>query len=157
MKQYAASDNPVVEPSLKISEPAVVTPEAVVQATAVEAAPKYGQASSGATDRRKHRRHAVKTKIVVMLNGQVYRAFSKDISVGGLLLMNQIPWKFENTNCTVFVSNPRGGQALEFTGKVLSDPKDPCRFEFQNPAEKFLITLNQWLEESQLNPMNPAA
>lgn len=160
LNKYNSSVNPTSAPDLNIAQPVaqVAQVEAVAQATAVMAQPNFVQAAAGgAQDRRKHRRHAVRTKVVVLFNGQAFRAFSKDISVGGLLLLNQIPWKFDNANCSVFVSNPKGGQSLEFTGKVLSDPQDPCRVQFQSPSENFLLTLNQWLEETKLNSMKPAA
>ncbi|MFL5815411.1 MAG: PilZ domain-containing protein [Bdellovibrionia bacterium] len=165
LKKYNTDVNTLAEPKLQVIEPTEVA-QAIAQTvpvvnpteTSVAAQSVIEKTSAAAaTDRRKHRRHAVRTKIVVLFNGQAYRAFSKDISVGGLLLLNQIPWKFENATCSVFVSNPRGGQALEFSGKVLSDPKDPCRFQFQNPSEKFLDTLNDWLEGAQLNSMKSAA
>jgi len=112
---------------------------------------------SAAVDRRKHPRHQVRTKIVILFNGQAFRSFSKDISMGGLLLLNHIPWKFDQKSCSVFVSNPTGGQALEFTGKVLSDPKDPLRVRFHDPSESFLLTLNEWIESAQLNLNKSAA
>jgi hypothetical protein len=164
LKQFSADVNSLAEPTIQAIQPTEVAqtiaqsmPIVSPDASPVAAQSPIENATAAATERRKHRRHSVRTKIVVLFNGQAYRAFSKDISVGGLLLLNQIPWKFENATCSVFVSNPSGGQALEFTGKVLSDPKDPCRFQFQNPSEKFLDTLNDWLEGAKLNSMKSVA
>jgi hypothetical protein len=98
------------------------------------------------SERRKSTRYNVRTKVVIVFNGQAFRSYSKDISVGGLLLANSIPWELRNKKCSVFISNPDGSQALEFVGKVLSDSKNPFRVEFANPSEAFLKTLTQWLE-----------
>jgi hypothetical protein len=114
-------------------------------------------AAAKQTERRKHARHKIRTKVVIVFNGQAFRSYSKDISMGGLLLANPIPWSFNQSHCSVFISNPHGGQAIEFTGRVLSSPKDPLRVEFHNPSQAFLAMLAKWLQAVESVPLQAVA
>jgi len=121
------------------SPPSVMASSAIARAIA-------GLMKDPGKDRRKHERLALRLKVVILTEDKkTFRSFTKDVSLGGLLLENPLPWPVPEQACEVFIAAPGEVEAIQFRAKILSDLKNPLRIEFQDCDKVFLEKLNQWI------------
>ncbi len=107
------------------------------------------EASVSKPERRKHQRLKLKFKIIISCNSKTFRSFTKDISLGGVLLQDPIPPEMQNETCEIFISNSKGNKSVKFSCRVVSDPKKFGRISFQDTV--FVQELERWLKDAKIN------
>jgi hypothetical protein len=96
-------------------------------------------------DRRKHVRHRAKLKAIIEMNGRTFRTFTKDVSLGGLLLQDVLPWPVTNEACKVYLASPDGKESIEFRSRIVVDLKNPKRIAFDDASAEFTGKLEAWI------------
>ena len=109
-----------------------------------------GKKPSG-RDRREFERHNLKIE-VIMINksGRTFRTHSRNISIGGTLLEEELPKEFINTRFDLIIINrfekdPAKGR-LHFQGRVVGDYSDPRRLMFLDADRHTLKKLEEMLK-----------
>ncbi|MNJ93317.1 hypothetical protein D3C87_109960 [compost metagenome] len=95
-------------------------------------APKPAEASS--SDRRRDTRHNLKIEVVLVSKTRSFRTYSKNISLSGTLLEDEIPKEYLNRPFDLIIVNPfepdpRKARLL-FRAKIVGDMEDPRRLMF---------------------------
>lgn len=96
-------------------------------------------------NKRKHERHAMRLRVVVIAGSRSFRTFSKNISKGGLLLENEIPSEILGQKCRVIISSNDMRENIEFEAKLAGDSKNPRALAFQKGTDQFISKLETWL------------
>lgn len=110
--------------------------------------PTLAQAVAGA---KKHNRRYPRIKgrlrTIITNKAKAFMTFTKDISLGGIQVENNIPQDILNSEIEVYVSDPTGKKSILFRCHPVGDMKNPCRFSFAKADEKNLQKLSQWLDD----------
>tara|TARA_B110001454_G_C12723300_1_gene436343 strand:+ start:5544 stop:6653 length:1110 start_codon:yes stop_codon:yes gene_type:complete len=135
---------PVLE---KTAPPQPVT----LQTTTPDAA-----AANNASKKHNRRYPRIKGRLrtIITNKSKAFMTFTKDISLGGIWVENNIPQDILNSEIEVYVSDPTGKKSILFRCHPVGDLKSPCRFSFAKADEKNLQKLSQWLDD--LAKMNAA-
>lgn len=95
--------------------------------------PKQEERRSGA-DRRKDTRHNFKIEVVLVSKMRSFRTYSRDISLSGTQLEDEIPKDFLNQQFDLIIVNPferdPSKARLLFRAKIVGDLTDPRRLMF---------------------------
>jgi hypothetical protein len=70
--------------------------------------------------------------------------------MGGMRLKKGVPHAFTQNQCVIFVSHPSLRENVQINCRVIPDPKDPCRIQFQGADSHQLQRLEEWLQERAL-------
>ncbi|MDG0817148.1 PilZ domain-containing protein [Bdellovibrio svalbardensis] len=96
-------------------------------------APKEEERRSG-SDRRKDARHNFKIEVVLVSKARSFRTYSRDISLSGTQLEDEIPKDFLNQPFDLIIVNPferdPAKARLLFRAKIVGDMTDPRRLMF---------------------------
>lgn len=101
---------------------------------------KETKKETAGSDRRRDPRHNFKIEVVLVSKARSFRTYSKNISLSGTMLENEIPRDFLNAHFDLIIVNPFEGDPskarLLFRAKIVGDVKDPRRLMFieQDPA-----------------------
>ena len=95
---------------------------------------KNKDASPPEAERRRHERHNFKIEVVLVSKTRSFRTYSKNISITGTMLENEIPKEFLKKPFDLIVVNPfepdvRKSRLL-FKAKIVGDLEDPRRLMF---------------------------
>lgn len=94
---------------------------------------------------RKSPRVKLRLKVVVTDGSRSFRAYSVNVSLGGLLLEKRIPWSMNGKTCQVYLSNENSSESISFVARILSSGSDPFRLAFEECDPKYLIILQSWM------------
>lgn len=106
--------------------------------------------SNDPKDRRSAERHQFKIEVILITKtGRAFRTFSRNISLGGTLLEDEIPKEFVNSQFDLILVNkfekdPLKGR-LHFQGRVVGDYRDPRRLMFLDSDEHHIKRLKALL------------
>jgi len=132
-KAFSQSDFAVIEdPTLE-----------VIQSAAYPIQPK----GDGA-ERRKQPRYDLELKVVLSYQGNTFRSFTKNVSLGGFALKHSVPSVFFREPAVIFLSSPRWDENIQFKGRIAVDVKDPYRVIFVESEERFLDRLQSWIDSN---------
>lgn len=109
-----------------------------------EASPEESQS------RRTLSRHNFKLEVILVSRKKTFRTYSKNISLGGTLLEDEIPKDFLNQPFDLFIINrfeqdPKKGKLL-FKAKIIGDFTNPRRLMFLDADPLMLSGLNALLQ-----------
>lgn len=96
---------------------------------------------------RRYRRLKKKFKVEVELNGKVFTSYSKDISVGGILLVDPLP-NWVAGYARVRIISLSSGQNVELTGSVVENQKPNLRHRIELYPLERMERLQGWLTAS---------
>jgi hypothetical protein len=109
------------------------------------------QAAAQAAANKKHNRRYPRIKgrlrTIITNKSKAFMTFTKDISLGGIYVENNIPQDILNSEIEVYLSDPSGKKSILFRCHPVGDMKNPCRFSFAKADEKNLLKLSQWLDD----------
>lgn len=112
--------------------------------------PKKNIDSIRKPDRRKELRHKFKIEVILLTNSGSFRSHSKDISLSGTQLEDEIPIEFAKTSLEIVLVNPfesdRTKDRILFRGKVVGDPNGTSRLMFLDQNPDLLTKLNALLK-----------
>jgi hypothetical protein len=108
-------------------------------------------AAAGNNTAKKHNRRYPRIngrlRTIITNKSKAFMTFTKDISLGGIWVENNIPQDILNSEIEVYVSDPTGKKSILFRCHPVGDLKNPCRFSFAKADEKNLQKLSQWLDD----------
>ena len=135
-------------------EPVTGRFENVSDMTVTEEVPisnKTENAVAGNNTSKKHNRRYPRIngrlRTIITNKSKAFMTFTKDISLGGIQVENNIPQDILNSEIEVYVSDPSGKKSILFRCHPVGDTKNPCRFSFAKADEKNLQKLGQWIDD----------
>lgn len=113
--------------------------------------PNTANETAGNNTSKKHNRRYPRIngrlRTIITNKSKAFMTFTKDISLGGIWVENNIPQDILNSEIEVYVSDPTGKKSILFRCHPVGDLKNPCRFSFAKADEKNLLKLSQWLDD----------
>ncbi|MBL7556856.1 MAG: PilZ domain-containing protein [Bdellovibrionaceae bacterium] len=103
--------------------------------------------NAGKKHNRRYPRINGRLRTIITNKAKAFMTFTKDISLGGIQVENNIPQDILNSEIEVYVSDPTGKKSILFRCHPVGDMKNPCRFSFAKADEKNLQKLSQWLDD----------
>jgi hypothetical protein len=100
---------------------------------------------SKSNEHRRHERHELRLRVVVLSGTRSFRSFSKNISRGGLLLEHVVPTELVGEKCRVIVSSPDLKENIEFLARLAGDSENPRALCFEKGNEEFIKRLEAWI------------
>ena len=95
---------------------------------------------------RKHKRVNARFRVLIFFGDKVFRAHSKDISLGGLLLESSIPQTFVGKNCKVRIGSQNQKMNIEFNAELREIKENGTRLVFEpKQGDNGAEILNHWL------------
>jgi hypothetical protein len=99
-------------------------------------------------DNRKSKRVAGRLAVTIFLEQHVYKSFSKNLSIGGLLLEAPVPQLFSRRICRVEVSSPDKSITVEFLADVKDISEKGTRLIFTgDQARSSLKQMALWVDQ----------
>lgn len=98
-------------------------------------------------EKRKHKRYNIELKVIFKKENSIFRTFTKNISLGGVALKNQVPTEFTQGECEVIISSPKWNENIIFSGRIAENLNNSNRVQFIESKEYFTEKLEQWLKE----------
>ena len=113
-----------------------------------QAAAPAATAPSAAAENGKRRKPRYKIRVwVTLISGtQSFRAFTREISLGGLSLEHKVPTALLGTFCRIYVHGASEGERIEMRCRVAADPRNPRRIQFLSPEPEALERLSLWIK-----------
>ncbi len=99
-------------------------------------------------NKRKHKRIFVRFRCIIRSTTLTFRTFTKDISLGGVALEDEIPMELIGTECMIYISSSKAKKNLKF--KIALTSRSVAKyFSFQEADATLLEELGQWLEDHE--------
>lgn len=102
---------------------------------------------SGQQNTRKFPRIKGRLRTILTNKAKAFITYSRDISLGGISLENNIPKEILQGEIEVYISDPTGRKSIVFTCHPVGDAENSNRFSFSKTDGKQLVKLTQWLED----------
>lgn len=97
---------------------------------------------------RKHQRVIARFKCIIRSSSITFRTFTRDISLGGISLEDEIPSDLIGIECMVYIGSTKTNQNLKF--KIALTERCVAKyFSFQDAEPKVVDELSHWLQEHQ--------
>lgn len=96
---------------------------------------------------RRYPRIKGRLRTIITNKAKAFMTFTRDISLGGIQVENNIPQDILNSEIEVYISDPTGKKSILFRCHPVGDLKNPLRFSFAKADEKNLQKLSQWLDD----------
>ncbi len=110
---------------------------------------KTGKGSIDINNRRSTIRHGLKIEVVIITKERTFRTYSKNISLGGTLLEDEVPPDFLNKPFELIIINrfeaDPGKRRLLFQAKIVGDIENPRRLMFLNAEPEMMARLDALL------------
>lgn len=98
-------------------------------------------------DQRRFERFNLEFKVILICEGQSFRSYSDNISIGGMRLKHKIPPFMINQDCKVMISHHDSFETIEFNCRIHGNAEDLRRVEFLNPDPQSLRMLEEWIHQ----------
>lgn len=139
--------------------PVVLEPESEMLAAQAEVMPDpLGEPTDVVTpepsekDRRKYPRFEIRYRVIVRNDNLTFRTFSRNISLGGVALEMGVPEALLGSECQIYVGNPKTGENIRFSGKLVASRTDSKFFVFLKSSPESLTKLQKWVESHTAQP-----
>ncbi len=98
-------------------------------------------------DTRQHDRVEKRLRIMIVADDKIFRTYCKNISLGGILLENDVPAELRDKPCRIIIGSEERLENIELSGVLLGDDdSDSTRFRFEEDARPtFIGRLNSWI------------
>lgn len=98
-------------------------------------------------NRRRFPRVDIRVMVTIVTGYQRFQTYSRDISMGGILLDRELPFTPTKDRVRVILKYADvTGQTIEFSARLIMDRKRPIRLEFISAEEHFKKRLYQWVD-----------
>lgn len=97
-------------------------------------------------ERRKHPRFEIKLRVIVTNKKNTFLTFTKDVSLGGLQLINEIPEYIFEGESEVFINGPNNKDSIKFKCKAIGDQQHKTRLQFEHSDAKLVEKLQLWID-----------
>lgn len=100
-------------------------------------------------ERRKYPRFDIRYRVIVRNDNLTFRTFSRNVSLGGVALEMPVPEALLGSECQIYVGNPKTGENIRFSGKLVANRSDSQYFVFLKSSPDSLSKLQKWVESHQ--------
>ncbi|MCM2324775.1 MAG: PilZ domain-containing protein, partial [Oligoflexia bacterium] len=133
-----------------VQAPAAVTYSVLADATPhiepfAEGEPPPFHMTERKNGKRRHQRYDVEFRVILFSGGKSFRTFSSNVSVGGMLLKQQVPKTMLNQMCRIFIGSVNSKESIELTCRVIGDSSNPRRLSFGDCDTATLKLLESWI------------
>lgn len=97
-------------------------------------------------ERRKFTRYDIKLRVIITNKKNTFLTFTKDVSLGGLQLINDIPEYIFHGESEVFISGPNNRDNIKFKCRAVGDNQHKSRLQFENSDQVLLEKLQVWID-----------
>ena len=127
-------------------------PSLFEEASAVELAPQIEEQepaneSKDAAEKRAHPRYEIRLRVIIKSGRHTYLTFTKDVSLGGLNLVNNVPESIFNTEAEIYISAPDQKNKVMFLCQPVASPLGRSRLMFTQINEKKQTILAAWIDQ----------
>jgi hypothetical protein len=98
-------------------------------------------------DRRRTPRALLRCRLVMTIANTRYENWSKNVSLGGMLLESPLPIAMNGQSGLVLISLAHAGLSLRLQAKVQASPHSQARLVFAEADGRLLARLGQWLQQ----------
>lgn len=97
-------------------------------------------------ERRRYPRFDIRYRVIVRNDNLTFRTFSRNVSLGGVALEMAVPEALLGSECQIYVGNPKTGENIRFSGKLVANRSDSQYFVFLKSSPESLTKLQKWVE-----------
>lgn len=101
-------------------------------------------------DQRRFERFNMEFKVILICEGQSFRTYSDNVSIGGMHLKHKVPLFMINHFCRVILSHHDSFENIEFNCRIFGHAEDLRRVEFLNPDAQSLQLLEKWIHQRSI-------
>lgn len=96
-------------------------------------------------EQRKFPRHDVRLKVIISNKEKTFLSYTVNVSIGGVMLEDQIPRDYFNSETEIFISSPKKNEFVAFRCIPVGDDKEPKRFSFGQISQNSLGKFQDWI------------
>lgn len=101
-------------------------------------------------ERRKYPRFDFKFRVVIISDGRIFRTYTKNISLGGVLINTSIPKDIKSMECKVILGRDDSKENIETEASFVGNSSSTCRLRFnEKNASTFQSKLQAWITQMQ--------
>lgn len=98
-------------------------------------------------EKRAHPRYEIRLRVIIKSGKSTYLTFTKDVSLGGLNLSNEVPEVIFNSEAEIYISAPDQKHKIMFTCVPVASHLGRSRLMFTDINEKKQKVLATWIEQ----------
>lgn len=103
--------------------------------------------SQDSAEKRAHPRYEIRLRVIIKSGRQTYLTFTKDVSLGGLNLVNNVPESIFSTEAEIYISAPDQKNKVMFLCQPVPSPLGRSRLMFTQINEKKQTILAAWIDQ----------
>lgn len=105
------------------------------------------------SEKRKHPRHNVQLKVIIVKGSSAFKTMTVDISEGGLRLNKPLPQTWLDSDCDIFIFHPASNRAIKISSRLVGTGSIRSRLTFAD--NHALHELKQWIESLSKKKTEP--
>ncbi len=109
------------------------------------ASKKQNDENSEFSEQRKFARYDMRLKVIISNKEKTFLSYTKNVSVGGVMLEDKIPRDYFNAETEIFISSPKKNEFVAFRCVPVGDDKEPTRFSFGQISKASLDKFQDWI------------
>ena len=98
-------------------------------------------------EKRAHPRYEIRLRVIIKSGRHTYLTFTKDVSLGGLNLVNNVPESIFNAEAEIYISAPDQKNKVMFLCQPIPSPLGRSRLMFTQINEKKQTILAAWIDQ----------
>lgn len=98
-------------------------------------------------EQRKFPRHDVRLKVIISNKEKTFLSYTVNVSIGGVMLEDNIPRDYFNSETEIFISSPKKNEFVAFRCLPVGDDKEPKRFSFGQISQTSLAKFQDWIDK----------
>ncbi len=106
---------------------------------------KQEDANAEYSEQRKYARFDMRLKVIISNKEKTFLSYTKNVSIGGVMLEDKIPRDYFNAETEIFISSPKKNEFVAFRCVPVGDDKEPTRFSFGQISKASLDKFQDWI------------
>ncbi len=106
---------------------------------------KSNDAKTEHSEQRKFARYDMRLKVIISNKEKTFLSYTKNVSIGGVMLEDKIPRDYFNAETEIFISSPKKNEFVAFRCVPAGDDKEPTRFSFGQISKASLEKFQDWI------------
>jgi hypothetical protein len=145
-------NTPSAPPLVQAQAPSFTQPkaapsvESVLQGVAPMSIVESNEDAASGAERRKHPRFNHRFRVILVCKARSFRTFSSDVSLGGMLLKDEVPESMLDMPCSVFIGSQDSGDCLEMKCKILTRGTNHRAITFGIAEPAVVKQLADWIK-----------
>jgi hypothetical protein len=107
----------------------------------------HEKAKENSAEQRRNPRVNTRLRAVLTNKKSSFISFTKNISLSGILLENEIPRHIFSGACEIYLTGPDLKESIKFQCVPVGSEDNPCRLQFSQVSDKYQTILENWLSD----------